>query len=152
LAGAHAECNSMASSAGLSGSFKAWLSTSATGPASFMTHSSIPYVRVDGEIIANNWADLTDGSLSNPIQVTETGDPTSKSIILTGRATVAGLPTSHTCGSDDCTCGSWTRSSNTGEMTGVGSANAVNAAWTDYSTVNICHTGNGGYPIYCFEQ
>jgi hypothetical protein len=47
----------------LPGEFKAWLSTIDSAVADRMTRSSVPYVRTDGARIADDWDDLTDGSL-----------------------------------------------------------------------------------------
>jgi len=45
-------CQTAATTAGLSGTFKAWLAA---------------YIRTDGVIIASNWLDLTDGWIKDPI-------------------------------------------------------------------------------------
>ena len=77
LGGADAKCDARASEAGLSGTFKAWLSDSGCGPADGcrdFTQSTLPYFRVDGVRVADDWADLTDGSLQASINVDEFGD------------------------------------------------------------------------------
>jgi len=153
LAGAHAQCSLMAGNAGLSGSFKAWLSTTNTGPANFMTRASAAYYRPDGVLVANNWADLTDGSLANPIVVTETGQLRSGSITMTGKTTANGYPPASQCVSWDCTCNGWARTSHNDEQTGVGNCLSVSSTWTEWSFVNLCaRPSSDGYPIYCFEQ
>lgn len=73
LAGADGICASLASAAGRPGTYKAWLSDSATSAAARLTHAAVPYYRVDGTKVANDWADLTDGSLLAPIDVDENG-------------------------------------------------------------------------------
>ena len=73
LAGAHAICQQLAAGAGLTGTYRAWLSDALSGPASTMVHSSVPYVLVGGERIADNWADLTDGSIEHAIDRDEHG-------------------------------------------------------------------------------
>ena len=50
-----------------------WLVPGAQAPATRFTQSVIPYVRTDGAVVANNWADLTDGTIQNPINVDEFG-------------------------------------------------------------------------------
>jgi len=64
-----------AMAASLPGTYKAWVSTNqANGtPATRFTQSATPYVLVNGTKIANNWADLIDGTLLAPINRTETG-------------------------------------------------------------------------------
>ena len=71
LAGADATCNSLAQTAGLSGTYVAWLSTSTTDARDRIDDAS--YIRVDGTPIANNLADLIDGSLQNAVLLDETG-------------------------------------------------------------------------------
>lgn len=64
LAGADEKCQTAATSAGLPGTYKAWLSNSSTSAADRWTHSNLAYVRTDGEIIAADWANLVDGSMA----------------------------------------------------------------------------------------
>ena len=73
LDGADALCASQASAAGLDGEFKAWLSTMASSVSDRLTHSSDPYVRVDGTPVANDWDDLVDGSILAPINLDARG-------------------------------------------------------------------------------
>jgi hypothetical protein len=75
LAGADAKCQAAASAANLSGTYRAWLSTTASSPAAdaTFTKASGPYRRVDGVQVVADWADLTDGTLGAAIRVTETG-------------------------------------------------------------------------------
>ncbi len=75
LDGADATCQSLAEAAGLSGTFKAWLSDSnGTSPATrFNRYDNLPYELVDGTRIADDWADLTDKSIQNPISLDEYG-------------------------------------------------------------------------------
>ncbi len=72
LAAADALCNQHASGAGLTGSFQAWLSDATGSPsARFVSCADCPYVRTDGVTVAVGYADLTDGTLSAPINVDE---------------------------------------------------------------------------------
>ncbi|MEM7609673.1 MAG: hypothetical protein AAF411_30370, partial [Myxococcota bacterium] len=64
LAGADALCQAEAEGAGLTGTFRAWLSTGATSVADRFVRASVPYVRTDGTLLASNWGDLTDGTLN----------------------------------------------------------------------------------------
>ena len=108
LAGADAKCQALADAAEvynprLIGTFKAWLSDSTAGPATRFTHSPFPYVLVNGTQVADNWADLTDGSLDSPINVTEQGDT-----VPTGypARVWTGTGTNGTASSSNC--GNWT--------------------------------------------
>ena len=80
LAGADAICNSLAAAAGLPGTYMPWLAGAGVGPVTRFTHATEPYVRVDGVPIANDWADLIDGALLAPINVTETGATVSTNV------------------------------------------------------------------------
>ena len=76
LAGADAICQSDAEDAGLTVTFRAWLSDSASSPATDPSwyKSPVPYLLTDGRIIAENWQDLTDGVLLNAIDRTAGGN------------------------------------------------------------------------------
>lgn len=73
LAGADRLCQSLADAEGLTGTFKAWLSDSTTSAAQRLTHSAVPYVDVWGRRVANDWYDLTSGTLQEAIKVDEKG-------------------------------------------------------------------------------
>lgn len=74
LAGADAVCAALRSASSLHpGTFKAWLSTQLTNAASRMTHTTGPYADVLGVRIANDWTDLTDGTLAAAITRDEHG-------------------------------------------------------------------------------
>lgn len=73
LAGGDALCATRATAGGLSGTYKAWLSTTTISASSRLVHYAGPYKLVTGTTIANNWADLTDGSLAAPIDRDEFG-------------------------------------------------------------------------------
>jgi hypothetical protein len=75
LAGGEAKCQALADAAALGGEYKAWLAlTGGASPSTTFEQASVPYVLVDGTLIANDWADLTDGTpLPNLINLTETG-------------------------------------------------------------------------------
>ena len=74
LAGADAKCRAAAQKAGLANplTFKAWLSDRHTDAVDRLVHGKGRYVRVDGLPIADDFADLLDGALANPIVITET--------------------------------------------------------------------------------
>lgn len=74
IAGADAKCQTAADSAGLGGTFRAWISTPTSSPVVNFVHSSEPYVRIDGVVIASSWSDLVDGDLAAPLEVDELGN------------------------------------------------------------------------------
>ena len=157
ISGADSFCQGLAAAAGLQGTYYAWLSDSTTSPAARFAYASVPYKLVDGTTIANDWNDLTDGSIQHPINLDEYGNPAATNLIysFTRIDGTPGLFTnpSHNCYGGDCHCNNWTNDQQLGSPT-PGSAMAQssqsNDDWTDYSFVNAC--GPTGYPIYCFQQ
>jgi hypothetical protein len=75
LSGADAKCQAAADSAGLPGTYKAWLSTSSVDARDRLVHALGPYVRTDGEVLAYGWDDLVDGHLPAAPNRTEAGTP-----------------------------------------------------------------------------
>lgn len=67
LANFDAECQTLADAAtpsALGGTYKAWISNSTTNATDRLTHSTTPYVQVDGTKVADDWADLIDGEIN----------------------------------------------------------------------------------------
>jgi hypothetical protein len=71
LTGADMKCQTLATAACLPGNYLAWLSDSTGSPNTRFTQSNIPYRLVNGTLIAANYGDLTDGSIANPVNLTE---------------------------------------------------------------------------------
>lgn len=150
LAAADALCQSEAGAAGRPGTFLAWLSAGAVTPATRFTRGSSPWVRADGTVVANDWADLTDGTLRAAIDANAAGAapvtgtcPASAVSAWTG-TDVSGA----SLGAD---CGGWT---NTTASTVVGNPSATDARWTQNgpsSCGNVC-VSDVGNRFYCFEQ
>jgi hypothetical protein len=157
ITGADTFCQGLATSAGLSGTYLAWLSDTTTSPSARFAQANVPYRLVDGTTIANDWADLVDGSIQNPINLDEYGNAAPSSMVFTFTMTdgTAGVfqSTTTNCYGDDCHCNNWTNSNGQGSPTpgsAVGQTTQTNDDWTDYSYYNGC--GPTGQPIYCFEQ
>jgi hypothetical protein len=156
-----------AAAAGLVGTYQAWICGNAGAPATRSLHATVPYRRTDGSLIANNWADLTDGSLANPINRDEFGNNLS--------ATCPCLPWTHvnpdgTCaghtylspGSGPCPAfqncprncandgGNNGFTSSSGFVQGdKGDFNRTDGGWTDSNSA-LCSTP--AERIYCIEQ
>jgi cysteine-rich repeat protein len=66
-------CRAAAQKAGLANAltFKAWLSDSVTDAIDRIEPRNGRYLRVDGLLVADGFADLLDGELENPIEITE---------------------------------------------------------------------------------
>ena len=165
------QCQALAQAAGLSGSYKAWLSgrvDTGAGPLPHgvvhrFTQSSGPYVLVNGTKVADNWADLTDSSLDHAIDRTEndaavggetrvwTNTTTAGQAWDNGRHCAPGL-SSDIPGIWTWTCGapSWTAGDCRFESGKYGQANSTSGSWTGTESSN---TGcDQRFHLYCFEQ
>jgi hypothetical protein len=147
LAGADAKCQARANAANLPGTYMAWLSTQDAWPASRFTHWNSWYVRVDGVKVADNWADLTDGSLDAPINKTELNGAPPEVVFPPAPITWSNTTTSGHLDPDGNTCGAWT---NTGNGPNVwGDADRTNSGWCRTVTGGSC---GSNLPLYCFQQ
>lgn len=159
LEGADEICNTLASEAGLPGTYLAWLSDSAQSPSTRFEHASIPYARVDLTVIASNWDDLIDGELAAPISLDEFGDPTPiGTMTCDGTATATSIWTGTEPDGSAFPftieyCDDWTSSDGTENgHWGVGSL--TNVGWS-----SACVGGGQASPgcaafasLYCFQQ
>lgn len=153
--GADSTCGSVATGAGLGGTWAAWLSTSTSSAASRLEHASVPYQLLDGTVVANDWTGLASGSLLHAIDrdehntlvlVNETTAPFS-GVAWTGTApdgtTLAGCNSS-----SGCTCANWTEGSDSyAGSFGLGSS--TNSSWTEENYLYVC---GQQYSLYCIEQ
>lgn len=144
LQGSDGLCQTWASMSGAPpGTYKAWLSDSVSSAESRLTHNDGPYLRPDGMIVADNWGDLTDGSLDNPINVTEllmTLPLTPPAPVWTGTD-----PMGKSVGPN---CADWTGGSTSQGI--IGTAGAVGADWTILPNANSCFNEN--VHLYCIQQ
>ena len=156
LAGADDFCQNLAMTAGLSGTYKAWLSDSTGSPATRFTPSSVPYRLVDGTDVASDWNDLTDGTIMQGIDLDEYGNQTSSSFVFsyTLENGTAGSPFGTTfpnCQADDCHCNNWTDSDpQSSSNSAVGQPSETDDDWTEYSSFGGCDSTI--VSVYCFEQ
>jgi len=118
------------------------------GPSQFMEHAGIPYMRVDGVMVARDWADLTDGTLRAPINVDETGAivPESSKAVWsnTNSDGTPNLGDGAEPAPIDCT--SWAADVGDGWYS---DSYAVDNRWTAVPSVMSC--GNKAR-IFCFQQ
>lgn len=144
-----------AQAASLPGNYKAWISTNvnnnAVTPANRFTHAVSPYVLVDGTKVADNWGDLTDGSLDHPINLTEHGQPPPPSELSCGNSNIVvrtGTASDGTLGMGIVSrCSNFTQAG--GSQGAVGRAGATTTAWSRCSELEPC---SAEAPIYCFQQ
>lgn len=149
VSGADNLCQGLATNAGLGGTWRAWISQSGSSPSTRFVQHNGPYVLLNGTVIANNWADLTDGTLLNPINRDETGQ--TRAVQAWSNTTTSGLFDSASSGGCGGTvCGSWTiggpcNNPNCGQ---TGSSSGVSQDWTRGGAA-CCFVVNH---LYCFEQ
>jgi hypothetical protein len=141
------KCNELAQASGhYVGIFKAWLSDGYSSAGSRFTHPDVPYVDVKGNVIANDYAGLTSGSLLNPIKYNENGH-TYGMEEWQGGTTVWTSTRWDGVNQEENDCNSWT-SGEGSYQGGVGQALETSFQWT-YSTGKHCDQLNH---LYCFEQ
>ncbi len=81
-----------------SGTYLAWLSDGTDSPDTRFTKSAHPYILLDGTKIAENYTDLTDGSILNAINIDSTGKALGLQPFWTGtKADGTTAPLSVTC-------------------------------------------------------
>jgi hypothetical protein len=101
LAGADIKCNDAVASATarvLGRTFKAWLSSESESASSRLVHGTGAYVLADGTtIVADNWTDLTDGTLTIGIDQDEMGADASGQDVWTGTAADGSMIRYHVC-------------------------------------------------------
>ena len=137
-------CQALALAAGLTGDYKAWLSDAEQGAAARLEHSPLPYVLVDGSLVAQDWADLTDAALLHPIDVDENG----QKVVGGGcqQATAAWTSTKFTgapVGEQHCL--NWQVARFSGR---AGELGALGNDWTNSCTLTCASQLH----LYCFEQ
>ena len=144
VAGGDTICQARATAAGLTGTFKAWLSDSSTDAIDNVTTGATtdgPFYRLDGVKIADNKAALINTAttpLFTAITRDETGAYNSNSV-WTGTSPTGVLTANN--------CVNWTSSSG-GDHGTSGIEVESNSGWTTWSTV-AC---NGNAALYCFED
>ena len=164
LAGADEKCNALASDAGLTGTYMAWLSDTSASPATRFTKSStVPYVLVGGTVIANNWDDLITGGLRTqfPQWSTESGyfltpfdsDGGSSYEVWTSTLTDGTFNESDNPYFCSSSCNDWTLSSSATAPCSVGLW-FLNSLEDYYWTESPIPQGfcNKTRRLYCFEQ
>ena len=67
VAAADAICQAEANEYGLHGTFRAWISDDYSSPVTRFDKGGYPYKTVNGNVVADDWDDLTGGSLSHAI-------------------------------------------------------------------------------------
>lgn len=149
LAGGDDICRAAAAKAGLANAptFKAWLSDSVTNAIDRFEPRNGRYVRVDGLVVADGFADLLDGELENPIEITEL-DGVYEAGVWTGTQTdgTRGKGVNH--------CENWTYSNAFDPNNGgfYGFAQSWDDRWTFEPNTKVNPGPCGGeLALYCIE-
>lgn len=119
--------------------YKAWLSSTGFEASKRLTHGTRPYVLPDGTLLANDWAQLTAGSLFHAIDRDEGNAPVAEGFVWTG-TDIFGNATSSTCAG-------WSLNGVDNVGT-VGRSDAIDSTWTNSGTKG-CGTG---YRLFCVEE
>lgn len=142
IAGADQKCQDRADAVGLGGHWHAYVADSVGGLPTTRFTSVDPWVKVNSTIkVADDTADLADGSVDTLINTTELGT----AVTPFNKIVWTGIRAPNTIASE--TCNGWTTSVST--STGRrGSTAKSNTQWVDAGT-STCNMSNG---LFCFEQ
>ncbi|CAA0098828.1 Uncharacterised protein [BD1-7 clade bacterium] len=124
------------------GTYKAWISNSTESAADRLVPSANPYVRSDKVIIANNWIDLTDGTLIDAIAFNELGTGAADLHVMTG--------TDYDGTYLATNCNDWTSTDAALQFT-AGLDNQGDKKWTNWGAAPNHNCGNA-YLLYCIRQ
>ncbi|MEM6989422.1 MAG: MopE-related protein [Myxococcota bacterium] len=142
--GADALCQASADAAGLGGVFRAFLGGPTPG-LDRLEHPDVPFVRLDGVRVADDWEDLVDGGLHNPLDRDETGAVVG-GLVWTGMPQVIGslLSNDH--------CNGWTYAGTgcggVSPCGAAGEAASVAEEWDGY----FIYQCDAQHRLYCLEQ
>lgn len=164
LQGADAKCQQLATTAGLPGVYKAWLSDVLDSPNTRFTKTNHRYKLVNDAVIASNWADLTDGLLNYSVQIDEYGNPLADIMDLfvwtgttvTGHSLPAEIATQEGLGKWHTFCFQWTQEVFWVNAI-VGSHWFLTELWSNTGDSKV-FPGLEGWPcdemahLYCFQQ
>jgi hypothetical protein len=126
-----------------SGTYKAWLSDGTDSPDTRFTKSSHPYVLPKGAKIAENYNDLTDGSLQNIINIDPKGKTVGQNLFWSG------TNPDGTTAQDFVTCQGWTwNDPSVYAHSMVGITNKKSTLWSMHAREKC----GKSYKLVCFQQ
>jgi len=144
LTGADAICQSEAQSHQFGGIWKAWLADSTASPDTRFTKHGAFIRASDHVVIADDYADLTDGTLDNA--VLKLADGTTPAIgSCWSNVTSTGVSAGTT------NCANWT-STSSGLSGARGQHNLTSGSWTNSGSQNCDPNVLAPARLYCFEQ
>lgn len=136
LSGADATCRAVAGSAGLPGTYVAWLSDSTTNAITRVT-SNGPFATPDGDVVASSLVDLTDGSLNAPIEKNEYGTAVPLREVWTGTNATGERDGSSCCNWTGCADSAW-----------VGLNTHADSGWSE-AFLQFC---DRNISLYCVQE
>jgi len=144
IANADTKCQTFADARNLGGTWKAWLSDGAVSASARLTHAIVPYRLLDGTLVANDWADLVDGSLAHAIDMDETGASVTRNGLDVWTGTDA-------AGANflDGSCANWTNASVSNPQSAMGRSDATSQDWAQ-ARMDTCDRTTPH--LFCFEQ
>ena len=157
VANADMVCQQEADAQGLGGTYKAWISDANTSPSQSFTQSQDPYRLINGDVVATNWADLTDGELPTNARIAVTaagqgvgGDAPGDCRVWTGTLANGTLDV------DYGHCDNWSDPALPGTIgfwdspNGGGQCDSnVPSQWSGGDAANLCESARR---LYCFQQ
>ncbi len=146
LAGADDKCQAEAdglASIVPSGTYLAWLSDGTDSPATRFTKSAHPYMLPDGTKIAENFTDLTDGSILHAINIDSTGKALGLNYFWTG-TNADGTTAQYLV-----TCDGWTADPVANFHGMSGRTNISTNLWSSRNSRASCNYRNN---LACFQQ
>lgn len=137
----------------LPGRYEAWVARAGLSPADRFIQPpaevSYDYILVDGTVVANDWADLTDGSLDVPINKMLDGTTYTGYIWTSVKAN----GTYDTSNDNDQFlyghCNFWQRDSGQYAVGRIGHTGYTDSQWTEQNQFMAC---SNQYPIVCVRQ
>lgn len=156
LSGADAKCQAEADapeSIVPSGTYLPWLSDGTDSPDSRFTKSSHPYLLADGTKIAENYSDLTDGTILQAINVDATGAP----VLGLQRFWTDTLPDGKAvqpfvANAQLNSCNAWRGSSVYYAGAMVGNTVKTSGGWSNTFQSGCKNFGRQKYRLACFQQ
>ncbi|MDH3629637.1 MAG: hypothetical protein OER98_00845 [Gammaproteobacteria bacterium] len=156
LAGADAKCQAEAddpASIVPAGTYLPWLSDGTNSPDTRFTKSSHPYVLPDGTKIAENYTDLTDGSILHAINVDATG-----ALVLgsqhfwTGTMTDGKADHQFVANVKRNSCNAWNGTTVYLAIATIGVTNKKTGEWTNYRQGSCNSLARPKRRLTCFQQ
>jgi hypothetical protein len=153
LDGADEICTKLAIAGGVPGTFRAWLSDSTGSPVTRFSREGGPYVLLSGDVVADNWNELTLGVAQVPIEITEQHDtPPGATGGCPGPAVWSNTAPTGAIVNADLSCGDWSDPMGRGSVWGSATSRDN---WSDDCSnfdVDPALACGSRAALFCFEQ